>query len=720
MKGFLVVLISFLLMVDFSYPQPADVTTKKGGNLTPTLTPIELSNLERLKGEIDELEAYTNENEFQEIKKQLQRKDYNPQVEKKSSTIINDRGVDSTSLFEVFVGNNIKQFGYDFFRKSPSSFIPPQNIPVTPDYVIGPGDEIIINIWGRINARWVVEVSRDGTISLPKIGVVNCSGIAFKDLRDFLKREISRYYTDFELNVSMGNLRSIRVYLVGNVLKPGAYTLPALSTLISALFDSGGPSKVGSMRRIELRRDGKTITTLDLYDFLIKGDKAKDIKLLNEDTIFVPPVGSLVAIVNGVKKPAIYELKEGERLLDLINLAGGFSNVTYNKKVSIKRVFDQRYTDWMSFDIDGLDESSSKNIVLKDGDIISFDLIAEEDTQISIYGAVLYPGKIGIKQGKTTLLDVINLCGGLTINASNIAEITRFHKTDNGVITERFEVDLNKVFQNDPKDNVELKEYDSIYIRSIPNWYTPRVVEVSGEVQSPGMFTIEKGEKLSSVLQRAGGFTDKAYPKGIVFIRESVRKQQQKNIDEIVERLERELLTQSSQEISSSLSQEETQIKKAVLEQKKEFVRKIKGLKATGRVYIKLESIQELKNSPYDIELEDGDKIFIPTKPSVVNVAGAVMAGGSYIYSSSSYKDYIKMAGGYSSYADRSRIFILKYDGRAIKVRDNILFSSKVEPGDTIVVPERFESIAWLREIRDITQIITNLALSTGVIIKVF
>ncbi len=624
------------------------------------------------------------------------------------------------SSFEKFVGGGLKQFGYDFFYKSPSSFIPDQNVPVTPDYVIGPGDQIIVTIWGRINARWVVDVLRDGTIYLPKIGTINPTGVQFKDLRDFIKREISRYYTDFDINVSLGNIRSIRVYMVGNVRNPGAYTVSGLSTMISAIFESGGPSKNGSMRTIELKREGKTISRLDLYDLFLKGDKSSDIKLTNEDVIYVPPVGRLAAISSGVKNPGIYELKDDEKLLDLINMSGGFNNTAYNKKVSIRRIFNNQYRDYLEADISDIDKNPQKNISLVDGDIISINNVLDLDTSVSISGAVAYPGKIGIVKDSTTLSMAIKLAGGLLINASDEVEITRFNPTQNGVTTERFTVSLKKALNGDPNNDIILKPYDSILVKSIPNWYYPKYVSVQGEVQSPGVYVIEKGERLYSVLKRAGGFTSNAYPRGIIFTRESVRVQQQKNIEEIAQRLEKELFTQSVAEISTFLSQEELQSKKEILQQKQRFLEQIKKAKAIGRVYVKINSLDELKDSEYNIELQDGDTIIIPQKPDVVNVSGAVMAVGSYVYTQGDYKKYIDMAGGYSYYADKGRVFILKADGSAVKAKSFLFFSTKVEPGDTVVVPEKFETIAWLREIRDITQIITNLALSAGVVIKVF
>ena len=167
----------------------------------------------------------------------------------------------------------LTQFGYDFFNKSPSTFAPADNVPVTSDYVIAPGDELQLSVSGRIDGRWTLTVNRDGSINIPKVGLVNVSGVAFKDLKDAITREIGRYYTGFTLNVSMGALRSIRVYVVGAARVPGAYTVSSLSTMVNALFEAGGPSKTGSMRNIQLKRNGKLISTFDLYALLLSGDK---------------------------------------------------------------------------------------------------------------------------------------------------------------------------------------------------------------------------------------------------------------------------------------------------------------------------------------------------------------------------------------------------------------------------------------------------------------
>ncbi|HQE80925.1 MAG TPA: SLBB domain-containing protein, partial [Syntrophorhabdaceae bacterium] len=223
-----------------------------------------------------------------------------------------------------YVSTEIKQYGYELFRQQSKTFVPPvDRIPVGPDYIIGPGDELRITLWGNIEGNFSVVVDRDGHINMPKIGVLGVAGLTFKELKDVLNKEFSKYYTGFQMNVSMGLLRTIRVYVVGNAERPGSYSISSLSTLVNALFEAGGPNKTGSMRNIQLKRNGKIIVNFDMYDFLLKGDKSKDIRLMPEDVVFIPPIGPVVAIAGSVNNPAIYELKNETTLSQLIEMAGG-------------------------------------------------------------------------------------------------------------------------------------------------------------------------------------------------------------------------------------------------------------------------------------------------------------------------------------------------------------------------------------------------------------
>ncbi len=649
------------------------------------------------------------------------------------------------SEFEQYIAGNIpsaistdiKQFGYALFKQPPSSFAPVENVPVGPDYVIGPGDEIKITVWGKIEGQWKVVVDRDGNIDLPKIGILGVTGLTFNELKENINKELSKYYTGFEMNVSMGALRTIRVYAVGNAESPGAYTVSSLSTLVTALFEAGGPSKTGTMRDIQVKRNGQTIVHFDMYDFLLKGDKTKDIRLMPEDVIFIPPVGPLVGIAGNVKNPAIYELSGETRLLDLIQMAGGLASVAFKGRVQVQRIEDHQFRTIFEGDLIAIDRDIKKNFILNDGDLVKVFSVVEAKNTITITGAVANPDDYGITAGATKVRDVISLAGGVLFYASNQAELTRVKVTQSGPETERFVFDIFKAIEGDPQHNMPLEINDYIFVRTVPEWKLYKTVNISGEVKFPGIYTIKKGERLSSLIERAGGYTDKAYLRGAVFTRERVRELQQKSLDEMIVRLEKELLAGGAVQVSTALSQEEIAAKNVELQQKQKFIESLKKLKATGRMAIILTHLRLLKGTEYDIELEEDDNLFIPVKNNVVDVVGAVMSRSSFIYSDRfDYKDYIEMAGGYTRYADTDNVYVLKVDGTAMKLSRGIFnwnpsrsrwelagFAEnikEIEPGDTIIVPEKLERIAWLREVKDLTQILYQIAATAGVTMVLF
>jgi len=298
---------------------------------------------------------------------------------------------------------------------------------------------------------------------------------------------------------------------------------------------------------------------------------------------------------------------------------------------------------------------------------------------------------------------------------------------------ERKTLSLRRALAGDPLYNIQLKNRDRLFVKRIPNWDVERYVTLSGEVRFPGRYMVSKGEKLSSLIERAGGYTDRAYLRGAFFTRERVRELQQKGLTELSSRLERDLIAGGSKEIATALSPAEVQAKQVEYEQKQKFVQSLKALKATGRMTIRMDYAGLLRGSEYDVEWEEGDSLIIPEMNKVVTVLGSVMANGSFVYESKNgYEDYIAMTGGYSLYADKKNIYVLKADGSARKVGDGFLYWNAmksrwqsgnvggIEPGDQIVVPEQIERIAWLREFRDITAILMQLAVTAGVVIKVF
>ena len=628
------------------------------------------------------------------------------------------------------ISTDVKQYGYDLFRQSPAAFAPLSNVPVGPDYVLGPGDEVKITVWGSIDAIWNVFVDNHGNISLPRVGALNVAGLSYQNLKEVLHKSLSRYFTGFEMNVSMGQLRTMSVFVVGNAERPGSYTLSSFSSVINALFEAGGPGKTGTMRDIQVKRNGKAIVHFDLYDFLLKGDKTKDIRLLPEDVVFIPPVGVLVAITGSVNNPAIYELKDDTTIPQLIEMAGGLDTVAYTGRVQIERIVDNNRQVVYESDLTSLKEKSVK---LQPGDVVKIFQVVQEKRVVKLSGAVQREGNYGLKPG-ITVKDLIFLAGGLKYFVyTKEAELTRYSVTDEGPKTEKILFNLEKAMAGDPESNLALKEDDYLFIRSIPNWQPQQVATIQGEARFPGVYPIKRGERLSSIIERAGGYSEYAYLRGAVFTREGLREIQQKNMEEIITRLERELLSASSAQAATATSPEAIAASKADAEQKQKFLESLKKLKATGRLTIHLGHLRLLKGSEFDIELEGGDSLYIPVSNNFVSVAGSVMTQGSFIYSSTlSSKDYIELAGGASRWADTSNMYIMKADGSAMRVATG-LFSwnsarsrwetasfgepiKEVEPGDTIVVPEKVERIAWLREIKDIAQIIANLAISAGVV----
>lgn len=631
------------------------------------------------------------------------------------------RTKEQPSSFEKFVAESnlhLVQFGYEFFHE-PTNFVVEQKSVVNPDYILGPGDEIKISVWGKIDANWTVTVDRDGNIYIPKIGALGVVGLTYSELKQLLFNEISKYFSGFQMNVSMGSLKNIRIYVLGNAYKPGTYFISSLSTLVNAIFDTGGPAKNGSMRNIKLIRNGKIFKDFDLYDFLLKGDKSNDARLMPEDVIFYPVIGPLVAIGGNIKKPAIFELKSEKSLKDLVELTGGLNEETFKGRVQVERISDG----FKQFVFeDSVESALTKEIV--GGDIIRFFGVYPDKRTVRITGAIQRPGEYGYSN-KMRITELLSLSGGLKYYAyEELAELTRVTITNSGPKTEKITINLEKALANDPNHNIELKQDDYLFVRAVPEWDLYKQVTIKGEVKFPGVYTIKKGEKLSSLIERAGGFTDKAYIEGAIFIRQRVKELQQKSLNEMVERLERELLSTGTAEVAVALSPEEAKVKEAEIKQKRDFVNRLRNVTALGRVSIKIDEPQKLKNTHYDIELEDNDIIEVPANPKTVFVVGSVYNQTAFVYNEDEGVDYyLKLAGGTTENANESSIYILKANGTAERVKKGIFgFGeiSKITPGDTIVVPEKLERIAWMKNIKDITQILYQIAVTAGVLIVAF
>jgi protein involved in polysaccharide export with SLBB domain len=287
-------------------------------------------------------------------------------------------------------------FGANLFQSVPSTFAPLDNTPVPPDYVVGPDDEVRLRVWGQVNFNANLSVDRSGDVYVPQVGSVHVAGLRFSDLEHTLREAVGRIYRNFDLSVQLGAIRSIQVYITGEGRRPGVYTVSSLSTLVDALFSSGGPSVQGSMRRIELRRTGAVVTTFDLYRFLIEGDKSKDTKLLPGDLIHIPSVGPEVAVLGSVRRPAIYELLPGETIADALKDAGSITSLASDARASLERSVDRASREAMEVKLD----TSGMATPMHDGDILHvISLVSRFQKTVTLRGNTANPGRFAWHAG---------------------------------------------------------------------------------------------------------------------------------------------------------------------------------------------------------------------------------------------------------------------------------------------------------------------------------
>jgi protein involved in polysaccharide export with SLBB domain len=293
-------------------------------------------------------------------------------------------------------GQRLPIYGANLFRNVPSTFAPLDMAPVPPEYTLGPGDELRIRVWGQVNFQANVRIDRSGDLFLPQVGTVHVAGLPFSQLDAHLRNAIGRVYHNFDMTADVGQIRSLQVYVSGEARRPGLYTVSSLSTLVDALFTSGGPSVQGSMRAIELRRGNTVVTVLDLYNLLIHGDKSGDVKLLSDDVIYIPPVGPQAAVIGSVRTPAIYELAPKETLSDLLASAGGVSTVSAESRVSIERIEDHhdRVAMEVAYDAKGL------ATLVADGDLVRvYSILPKYEKTVILRGNTANPGRFSWHEG---------------------------------------------------------------------------------------------------------------------------------------------------------------------------------------------------------------------------------------------------------------------------------------------------------------------------------
>jgi protein involved in polysaccharide export with SLBB domain len=675
------------------------------------------------------------------------------------------------SEFQEFVassvGRRLPVYGYNLFDRVPTTFAPVDRIPVTDDYLIGPGDEILIRAWGQIDLDGKLVVDRGGDVFLPKVGALSVAGLKYQQLPEYFRTAIGRVFRNFDLTISLGQLRSIQVFVVGQARRPGSYTVSSLCTLVNALFASGGPSNSGSMRRIQLKRNNGVVAEFDFYDLLLKGDKSNDARLLAGDVIYIPPVGPQIALAGSVNVPAIYELRQGTTLASAIEMAGGLATTADGQKAVVERIENRntRRVEEFPLDEQGLARA------LKDGDLVRiFSLSPRFENAVTLRGNVAHPGRTEWHSGMR-LKDVIpnqdalvtrdywhaanstdergdlqsgkqpastkaateattaKLRNQITRNAPEInwdyAVIQRLNPED--LTTRLVPFNLGKlVLQGDEQNNLALEPGDVITIFSqndlaVPLEKQSKFVRLEGEFRTAGVYQAGAGETVRHLVERVGGFTSDAYLYGAEFTRESVRVDQQKGLDQLIEKLEEDISRNAL--ASSGVNPEDVADNRAKLEAQRQLVEKLREVKATGRVVLDLTPNSRGVGDLPEIALEDGDRFVVPYRPSTVEMLGAVYNKNSFLYRREERVDeYLKRAGGPTRDADSSRMFVIRADGsivskQSVKGLWNGGFASlRLMPGDTIVVPERLSHGSFLRGLRDWSQVFSQFALGVAAV----
>jgi polysaccharide biosynthesis/export protein len=598
-------------------------------------------------------------------------------------------------------GTPLRQYGYSMFTANVSTFAPVDDIPVGPDYVLGPGDDLTINVWGAVDSTLVRTVDRNGRIVLPKVGDLRIWGLTFSQADRLIRDELARFFRGFQTSVTMGRLRTVSVHVVGEVCQPGVYTLSSLATVTNALYSAGGPTKLGSLRGVRLLRSNLQVARVDLYDFLQRGDRTRDYRLESGDTIFVPTVGDVVAVAGEVKRPAIYEVQTGTRLADVVSLAGGITPTSYLKRVQIVRALPNAERATLDVDLTGhyLKGDEASNPLINAGDLV---LIHPADPRVynivKVDGAVRYPGAYELKP----MMRIGQLLPADKLLPEAYTERVEVARRRPDLTMEVIAVDLKKAWAGDPSNDLLLKPLDEVTVRT--ELKAARTVVLGGQVVRPGVYTIADGEKLSSVLERAGGLTDRAFPKGAAFTRASLRKIEQEQLDAFLKTQEQRMLASASTVIVGA-EKEEVAAQQQALQARREALRLLASKVVVGRMVVHLDQPARLKGTENDVTLVDGDTLSVPEPPDSVLVIGAVRTSTSVKHKEGAGVDYyINRVGGYSKEADKKEAHIVKADGSAIASFTNI---RTVEPGDTVIVPPKEEEkIRTLPTVRDIAQTI--------------
>ncbi|HEX4582147.1 MAG TPA: SLBB domain-containing protein [Acidobacteriaceae bacterium] len=720
----------------------------------------------------------------------------------------------------------LKRFGSDVFlhrdayptnQIAPNGRGLPLDIPPGPDYVVGPGDSLTISLWGGLSQSLTRTIDRDGKVVLPDAGPVQVAGLTLERTQDIIIVALKKQYRDVQVAVTVARLRSIRVYVVGDVQRPGAFDISSLSTPLNALFAAGGPTSVGSLRVLRHYRGARLVGEIDLYDFLLHGVQNED-RLQSGDTLAVPPAGRQIYVYGAVKRPAIYELKSETTLADVLGDAGGPTVSAELGHIVIDRIDanHQRETVSLNLPAGSNSESASAGIAafsVRDGDRVHVsailpysqrvvymeghvarpgrmsyrdgmqlsdvlhsyqDLLPEPsdrgeivrlvppdlhpetidfnvpdvlignsnyrlepfDTvrilgryeadapRVTIGGEVLRPGKYALSHGMTAA-QLVRMAGGFKRDALlTDADLTSYEVVaGTKVVVDRKSIRIGDlVGHNDSNDDVPLKAGDVLTVHQLTGWNDIGAsIKIEGEIAHPGSYGFEQGERLSSILRRAGGFRDTSYPAGAVLIREEVRRLEERSREQLIREIE---TSSASARLSPNLgSSDPTANLQLIAQQSNEVVSRLRSAPASGRLVIHISAdISSWENTPADIEVRAGDILRIPKRPGFVLVTGQVYNATAITFVPGKNAGwYLHRAGGTTQIASKKDIFIIRANGSVVGREPSLWFaddvlSTRLDPGDVLVVPQKIigASLFW-KNLLIVAQIASSAAFTAGV-----
>lgn len=498
--------------------------------------------------------------------------------------------------------------------------------PLVPDdYVIGPGDEVLVTLWGSVDAELRLLVDRGGRITIPRVGPVQVGGLRYADLGEVVNRRVAQVFRNFQSSVALGQLRGIRVFVTGFVARPGTYTVSSLSSVVSVLMRAGGPSAAGSFRDIALRRGSQLVGRFDLYDLLLKGDRSADRIVQGGDVIHVGAVGTQIGFIGSVNRPAVLELKPGETVSDALRMVGGFTAVADRTRLAIERLQERN-----AGRVAELELPRDERAALADGDVLR---------AFSAVAAVL------------------------------------------------------------------------------PSQRQSKRVKVEGEVARPAEYVLPEGSSVRDAVRAAGGYTSAAYVFAAELTRDSVQRTQQEGYDRALRDLETDMArTAGSQRVSTA---EDAGTQAARASATSRLIERLRALRPTGRIVLQLPP--QATDLP-DLALEDGDRIYIPPRPTTVGIFGSVFNAATYLYSPErTIGDYLRLAGGPTKGADEDSIFVVRANGNVVSERQaaGLFRSSEIaqlpsEPGDTVFVPEQMDKTTFLQAAKDWTQVLFQFGLGVA------